>query len=64
VTQTGGLVILLAWAIFGVILAALAYLLLRHEKDPLQDVTTPTLDQAQSQPSGTSSGAQPDTSEQ
>jgi hypothetical protein len=48
VTQTGGLVVLLAWTLFGVILAALAYLLLRHEKDPLQDVTTPTVDHPES----------------
>jgi hypothetical protein len=48
VTQTGGLVVLLAWALFGVILAVLAYLLLRHEKDPLQDVMAPTVDQPES----------------
>jgi hypothetical protein len=51
VTQTGGLVILLAWTLFGAILAILAYLLLRHEKDPLQDVMTPTADQPESPPS-------------
>lgn len=44
-TQTGGLVVLLAWILFGAILAVLAYLLLRHEKDPLQDAMTPTVDQ-------------------
>jgi hypothetical protein len=49
-TQTGGLVILLAWTIFGGILAVLAYLLLRHEKDPLQDIATPTADQPASPP--------------
>jgi hypothetical protein len=38
-TQTGGLVILYAWLIFAGILAVLAYLLLRHEQDPLQDLT-------------------------
>jgi hypothetical protein len=38
-TQTGGLVILFAWLIFAGLLAILAYLLLRHEQDPLQDLT-------------------------
>jgi hypothetical protein len=38
-TQTGGLVILYAWAIFAGLLIILAYLLLRHEQDPLQDLT-------------------------
>jgi hypothetical protein len=33
-TQTGGLVILSAWSIFVAILAVLAYVLLRTEKDP------------------------------
>jgi hypothetical protein len=40
-TQTGGLVILSAWAIFAGLLAVLGYLLLRHEQDPLQDLTRP-----------------------
>ena len=40
-TQTGGLVILYAWLIFAGLLAILAYLLLRHEQDPLQDLTRP-----------------------
>jgi hypothetical protein len=40
-TQTGGLVILLAWAIFGALLAVLAYFLLRHERDPLNDQARP-----------------------
>jgi hypothetical protein len=44
-TQTGGLTVLLAWAIFGALLAILAYLLLRKEKDPLEDAATPTADQ-------------------
>jgi hypothetical protein len=52
-TQTGGLDILLAWAIFGALLAALAFLLLRHEKDPLDDVTTPTADQFDPPPGST-----------
>jgi len=43
-TQTGGLVILFAWAIFAGLLAVLAYLLLRHEQDPLQDLTRPGTD--------------------
>jgi hypothetical protein len=43
-TQTGGLTILFAWAIFAAILAVLAYVLLRAEKDPLQDVSAPTVD--------------------
>lgn len=50
-TQTGGLIILYAWILFGAILAILAYLLLRHEKDPLQDVTTATVDQPEPPPS-------------
>jgi hypothetical protein len=44
-TQTGGLVILLAWAIFGAILAVLAFLLLRPAKDPFEDISAPTADQ-------------------
>jgi hypothetical protein len=63
VTQTGGLVVLLAWIIFGVILAVLAYLLLRHEKDPLQDAGAPTVDHPEPQPTGNSPDAQPDTSD-
>jgi hypothetical protein len=44
-TQTGGLVILYAWLIFAGLLAVLAYLLLRHEKDPLQDLSRPDPDE-------------------
>jgi hypothetical protein len=40
-TQTGGLVILYAWLIFAGLLAILAYLLLRHEQDPLHDLHRP-----------------------
>lgn len=40
-TQTGGLVILYAWLIFAGLLAILAYLLLRHEQDPLHDLNRP-----------------------
>jgi hypothetical protein len=43
-TQTGGLVILYAWLIFAGLLTILAYLLLRHEQDPLQDLTRPGTD--------------------
>jgi hypothetical protein len=43
-TQTGGLVILFAWLIFAGLLTILAYLLLRHEQDPLQDLTRPGTD--------------------
>ena len=43
-TQTGGLVILYAWAIFAGLLAVLGYLLLRHEQDPLQDLNRPGTD--------------------
>jgi hypothetical protein len=43
-TQTGGLVVLYAWLIFAGLLAILAYLLLRHEQDPLQDLTRPRTD--------------------
>jgi hypothetical protein len=43
-TQTGGLVILFAWLIFAGLLTVLAYLLLRHEQDPLQDLTRPGTD--------------------
>jgi hypothetical protein len=49
-TQTGGLVVLLAWVIFGVILAVLAYFLLHPAKDPLEDVSTPTADQPTTPP--------------
>ena len=44
-TQTGGLVILYAWLIFAGLLAILAYLLLRHEQDPLQDLSRPGPDE-------------------
>lgn len=40
-TQTGGLVILYAWLIFAGLLAILAWLLLRHEQDPLHDLHHP-----------------------
>jgi hypothetical protein len=43
-TQTGGLTVLFAWLIFAGLLAILAYLLLRHEQDPLQDLTRPGTD--------------------
>ena len=43
-TQTGGLVILFAWLIFAGLLAIPAYLLLRHEQDPLQDLDRPGTD--------------------
>lgn len=49
-TQTGGLTVLLAWTIYGAILAVLAYLLLRHRKDPLEDAATPTADQLSPRP--------------
>jgi hypothetical protein len=40
-TQTGGLVVLYAWLIFAALLATLGYLLLRHEQDPLHDLSHP-----------------------
>jgi hypothetical protein len=40
-TQTGGLVILYAWLIFAGLLTVLAYLLLRHQQDPLHDLDRP-----------------------
>ena len=40
-TQTGGLVILCAWLIFAGLLTILAWLLLRHEQDPLHDLHRP-----------------------
>jgi hypothetical protein len=43
-TQTGGLVILYAWLIFAGLLTIPACLLLRHEQDPLQDLTRPGTD--------------------
>ncbi len=43
-TQTGGLVVLFAWLIFAGLLTILAYLLLRHEQDPLQDLSRPGTD--------------------
>ena len=52
-TQTGGLVILYAWLIFAGLLAVLAYLLLRHEQDPLQDLDRPGPDREV--PAGTKS---------
>jgi hypothetical protein len=56
-TQTGGLVVLLAWGIFAVILAALAYFLLRPAKDPLEDISTPTADQPAAPPPGSATSA-------
>jgi hypothetical protein len=50
VTQTGGLVVLLAWTIFAILLAILAYVLLRAERDPLQDLSAPTTDQSEATP--------------
>jgi hypothetical protein len=58
-TQTGGLTVLLAWAIFGVIMAVLAYLLLRDEKDPLEDAAAPTADQLPRPPASSSPPGQP-----
>ena len=60
-TQTGGLVILLAWGIFGILLAILAYVLLRAEKDPFQDLSAVTVDHPDAPP-GTADrgGSQPD----
>jgi hypothetical protein len=52
-TQTGGLVVLCAWLIFAALLTVLGYLLLRHEQDPLQDLTRPghdNQDEAESLP--------------
>ena len=43
-TQTGGLTVLYAWLIFAGLLSVLACLLLRHEQDPLQDLTRPDTD--------------------
>jgi hypothetical protein len=40
-TQTGGLTVLFAWLIFAGLLTILAYLLLRHEQDPLDDQDRP-----------------------
>ena len=40
-TQTGGLVVRYAWPIFAALLAILGWLLLRHEQDPLQDLSQP-----------------------
>jgi hypothetical protein len=59
-TQTGGLVILLAWIIFGILLAILAYVLLRAEKDPLEDLSAVTVDHPDA-PSGAADpgGSQP-----
>ena len=54
-TQTGGLVVLLAWGIFAAILAVLAFFLLRPENDPLDELSAPTGDRpapAGSRPSG------------
>ena len=67
-TQTGGLVILFAWLIFAGLLTILAYLLLRHEQDPLHDLTRPGPDDddvpvgtkpAQASPEDTSNADRP-----
>jgi hypothetical protein len=44
-TQTGGLTVLFSWLIFAGLLAVLGYLLLRHEQDPLQDLSRPGPDE-------------------
>ena len=60
-TQTGGLVILLAWVIFGILLATLAYVLLRAEKDPLEDLSAVTVDHPDAPSGATDPGdSQPD----
>ena len=53
-TQTGGLVVLYAWLIFAGLLTILAWLLLRHEQDPLQDLNRPGPDEL---PAGTADAA-------
>ena len=55
-TQTGGLVVLLAWGIFGLLLAVLAYFLLRAEKDPLQELSAPTVDEPEAPSAATRRG--------
>jgi hypothetical protein len=45
VTQTGGLDVLLAWALFSAILAVLGYFLLRDRKDPMDEITAATADE-------------------
>jgi hypothetical protein len=60
-TQTGGLVILFAWLIFAGLLAILAYLLLRHEQDPLQDLTRPGTDDGDAADTKPAPGSQEDT---
>jgi hypothetical protein len=51
-TQTGGLVVLYAWLIFAAILAVLGYFLLRHDQDPLDDLTRPPEEDAAAGPHG------------
>jgi hypothetical protein len=43
-TQTGGLAVLLAWVLFGALLAVLGYFLLRPMTDPRQEVRRHTDD--------------------
>jgi hypothetical protein len=61
-TQTGGLVILSAWSIFVAILAVLAYVLLRTEKDPLQEISAATVDKPDQANTTPSAESQPGTS--
>ncbi|NHN54648.1 hypothetical protein G9U51_02485 [Calidifontibacter sp. DB0510] len=60
-TQTGGLVVLAAWVMFGVLVTLLAWTVLRHHDDPVRlacdpDGHQPT-DDAESAGSGAGSGA-------
>ena len=59
-TQTGGLTVLCAWLIFAGLLAVLAYLLLRHEQDPLQDLHRPGADDGASGGTKPAPGSQDD----
>jgi hypothetical protein len=60
-TQTGGLTILYAWLIFAGLFTVLACLLLRHEQDPLQDLTRPGTDGDVPDGSKPAPGSQEDT---
>lgn len=49
-TQTGGLDVLIAWCAFGILLLALAWLVLRHHADPRAKAREKTAGQPEQHP--------------
>jgi hypothetical protein len=51
-TQVGGLDLLLAWAMFAVLLGVLAWFLLRFHVDPIDEASRSTSDETPGHPDG------------